>query len=95
MWCVCMVGVGGRGTDGVCVVYMCVWCVWWSDVWVVWVVYLCVVWVVYVCVPGWCVGVTVCVDNVCVRRLCAYVCMLYVCVCGGWCMCVLRDGIWV
>ena len=22
MWCVCMVGVWGRGTDGVCVVYM-------------------------------------------------------------------------
>lgn len=56
---------------------------------------VCVWWVVYVCVPGWCVGVTVRVDNVCVRRLCACVCMLYVCVCGGWCMCVLLDGIWV
>lgn len=56
---------------------------------------MCVWWVVYVCVPGWCVGVTVRVDNVCVRRLCACVCMLYVCVCGGWCMCVLLDGIWV
>ena len=27
MWCVFMVGVGGRGTDGVYGVYMCGWCV--------------------------------------------------------------------
>ena len=42
MWCVFMVGVAGRGTDGVCGVYMRVWCVWGGDVCVVWVVYVCV-----------------------------------------------------
>ena len=42
MWCVFMVGVAGRGTDGVCGVYMRVWCVCGGDVCVVWVVYVCV-----------------------------------------------------
>ena len=34
-----------------------------------------------VCVPGWCMGVNVCVGGVCVRRWCVCVCMVYVC---GW-----------